>query len=103
MKKLLASFVLMAMLMIAAPLTANAQIGKKRYYRSGRTYSTQTYERPSFYRRHRNVINLGIATGAGALLGGVIGGKKGAAIGALSGAGAGALYTYKIRPKQRRY
>ena len=46
---------------------------------------------------------MGIATGAGALLGGIFGGKKGAAIGALAGAGGGALYTYKIRPKRRRY
>jgi hypothetical protein len=46
---------------------------------------------------------MGVATGAGALLGGIIGGKKGAGIGALLGAGGGALYTYKIRPKRRHY
>jgi membrane associated rhomboid family serine protease len=46
---------------------------------------------------------MGIATGAGALIGGLIGGGRGAGIGALAGAGGGALYTYKIKPKQRRY
>lgn len=101
MKKLLASIALMAMLTIFVPLSANAQIGRKSY--RTRSYSSQTYNNPSFYRRHRNLINMGIATGAGALLGGVIGGKKGAAIGAIAGAGGGALYTYKIRPKKRRY
>ena len=101
MKKLLASIVLMAMLVIAVPLTSNAQIGR-RYARS-RTYATQTYNRPSFYRRHRNVINMAVGTGAGAILGALIGGKRGAAIGALAGAGGSALYTYKIKPKQRRY
>ena len=91
----------MTMMTIALPLSANAQIGRKSY--RTRSYAQQTYQRPSFYRRHRNVINMGVATGAGALLGGIIGGKKGAGIGALLGAGGGALYTYKIRPKQRRY
>ena len=101
MKKFLAAIVLMTMMTIALPLSANAQIGRRSY--RTRSYSAQTYQRPSFYRRHRNVINMGIATGAGALLGGIFGGKKGAAIGALAGAGGGALYTYKIRPKRRRY
>lgn len=84
----------------ASATTANAQT--RRYYRSNTTYTT-TYQRPSFYRRHRNVINMAVGTGAGALLGGLLGGRKGLAIGALAGAGGSALYTYKIRPKQRYY
>ncbi len=70
-----------------------------------RTYSTRGYstERPSFYRRHRNLINLGIATGGGTLLGALVGGRRGAGIGALIGAGSGALYTYGINKKKRRY
>jgi hypothetical protein len=70
-----------------------------------RTYSSRgySYERPSFYRRHRNVINLGVATGGGALIGALLGGKRGAGIGALIGAGSGALYTYGINKKKRRY
>lgn len=68
-----------------------------------RTYVTPTNKKPSFYRRHRNLINIGIGTGAGALLGGLIGGKKGALIGTLAGAGGSALYTYKVNPKKTRY
>ena len=78
------------------------------YYNNGYyapAYSTRTYvgRRPSFYRRHRNVINMAIGTGAGALLGGLIGGGRGAGIGALVGLGGSALYTYKLNPKKRRY
>jgi hypothetical protein len=102
MKKFLAAIVLMAMMTFALPLAANAQTNRGRSYRT-RTYTTRTYQKPSFYRRHRNLINVGAAAGAGALLGGLFGGRKGAAIGALAGGGGGALYTYKIRPKRRRY
>ena len=103
MKKFLTAFVMMAMMAIMIPLLStetNAQT--RRYYRN-RTTTTQTYNRPSFYRRHRNAINVGVGTGAGALIGALVGGKKGALIGALAGAGGSALYTYKIKPKQRRY
>jgi hypothetical protein len=56
----------------------------------------------SFYRRHRNAVNVGIAAGAGAVIGGIIDGKKGALIGAGVGAAAGAVYTYGINPKDKR-
>ncbi len=74
-------------------------------YVNGR-YASRGYRyerRPSFYRRHRNLINVGIGTGAGALIGALAGGRRGALIGAAVGAGGGAVYTYGIRPKQRRY
>lgn len=87
---------------VAIPLSANAQTRYARNYRT-RTNTTSVYRQPSFYRRHRNLINVGIGTGAGTLLGGIIGGKRGAGIGALLGAGGSALYTYKIKPKVRRY
>jgi outer membrane lipoprotein SlyB len=58
---------------------------------------------PNIYQRDRNVINVAAGTGAGALLGALIGGKKGSGIGALLGAGGSALYSYKTKPKQRRY
>ena len=64
------------------------------------------YNRPqgrSFWQKHRDKLTVAMGTGAGAILGGVIGGKKGAAIGALSGAGGSALYTYKIRKRNRSY
>ncbi len=81
----------------------------RRSYRRPTYYSPQrhryyTYSRrPSFYRRHRNVINMALGTGGGALLGGMLGGRRGALIGALAGAGGSALYTYKLNPKKRRY
>lgn len=102
MKKLTATFLvmaMMAMMWIAMPTSADAQT---RRYRS-RTTTTRVVNKPSFYRRHRNLINMGIGTGAGTILGAIIGGKKGAAIGALAGAGGSALYTYKINPKKRKY
>ena len=103
MKKYTASFVMMALMAVAIPFaTATSADAQTRYVRSGRVYST-TYKRPNFYQRHRNIINVGIGTAAGALLGGLIGGKKGALIGTLAGAGGGALYTYKIKPKTPRY
>ena len=102
MKKLIATLMMVAMLAVALPLTANAQIGNKRYTRN-RTNASRVYKKPNFYQRHRNVINMGIGTGAGALLGGLIGGKKGALIGTAIGAGGSALYTYKINPKTKRY
>jgi outer membrane lipoprotein SlyB len=104
MKKILATFVFLALVTIMMPLAADAQVRNARTrYVSNSSYTTQVYKKPSFYRRHRNVINIAAGTGAGALLGALIGGKRGAAIGALTGAGGSALYTYKIRPKRRRY
>lgn len=109
MKKFIAIFAMMAMMAIMLPLTADAQTRKnKRYYSSRRanttqTYRTRTYRNRSFYQRHRNVINIAAGTGAGALIGGIIGGKKGALIGAGVGAGSSAIYTYKIKPKKKRY
>jgi hypothetical protein len=122
MKKIVAAFVLAAMMIIGLPLAAEAHNGCRVHRRSkARSYSTRRYaprqyyapaysqnyytvqRRPSFYRRHRNLVNLGVATGAGALIGGLLRGKRGALIGAGAGAGAGALYTYILRPKKRRY
>ncbi len=111
MKKFITTFMMVAMMAVMVPLmSTSADAQTKRYYRNGRaytarTYTTRTYKKPSFYRRHRNLINIAIGTGAGALLGGLIGGKKGALIGTAAGAGGSALYTYKIRPKRdyRRY
>jgi hypothetical protein len=88
-----------------------SNVGRNRYYKSSnrRSYRTQGYSytrqqprRRSIYRRHRNLINIGIGAGAGAIIGGIIGGKRGALIGTGVGAGAGAAYTYGIKPKKRR-
>ncbi|MBC7797841.1 MAG: hypothetical protein H7Z37_13290 [Pyrinomonadaceae bacterium] len=104
MKKIIVTLMMFAVLVVLLPLAANAQTyTTRRVYRNGRYRTVRVYRRPSFYRRNRNLINIGVGTGAGALLGTAIGGGKGAAIGALAGAGGSALYTYKIRPKRRRY
>jgi hypothetical protein len=71
---------------------------------STRVYSaTQRPQGRSFWTKHRDKLTVAMGTGGGALIGGLIGGKKGAAIGALSGAGGSALYTYKLRKRNRRY
>lgn len=117
MKKFLAALIATLVFAVTLPISAEAQNCRGRKYRksyAGRNYDGRrnhiryaargySYERPSFYRRHRNLINIGIGTGAGALLGGLIGGRRGVGWGALAGAGGSALYTYKINPKKRRY
>jgi hypothetical protein len=57
----------------------------------------------SFWQKHRDKLTVAMGAGGGALIGGLVGGKKGAAIGALAGGGGSALYTYKIRKKNRNY
>jgi len=70
--------------------------------RTATSYSTRPQGR-SFWQKHRDKLTVAMGTGGGAIIGGLIGGKKGAAIGALGGAGGSALYTYKIRNRNRRY
>jgi len=129
MKKVLASLLVLFVLMIGLPLSAEAHAGCYRHRKARKSYVSRnyasrryvapryrtvryepvyrtagyTYQRPSFYRRHRNLINLGIATGGGAVIGGIAKGKRGAGVGALVGAGSGALYTYVLNKKKRRY
>lgn len=69
---------------------------------SSRVYYDYSRKR-SFWDKHRDKLTVAMGTGGGALIGGLIGGKKGAAIGALSGAGGSALYTYKLRKRNRNY
>ena len=91
MKKTIATFLMMAVVAIMIP------------FATATTANAQTNKIKRVYKNHRNVINVGIGAGAGALLGALIGGKKGALIGTAVGAGGGALYTYKINPKKKRY
>ena len=98
-------FVFAGGIVILTPTTAEAQ--RKQYARrvvdrNGRVRYVRT-AKPSFYRRHRNRVNVAAGTAGGAILGGLIGGRKGALIGAGAGAGSSALYTYKIRPKKKKY
>ena len=113
MKKFIISFVIMTLIgglfIFAAPSTTEAlQVQAQRSYyvrrvvRNGRVRYVRV-RKPSYYRRHRNRINVAAGTGAGALIGGLAGGGKGALIGAGIGAGSSALYTYKLNKKKRRY
>jgi hypothetical protein len=57
----------------------------------------------TFWQKHRDKLTVAGTALGGAAIGGLAGGKKGAAIGTAVGAGSGALYTYKIRKRHRRY
>ena len=70
---------------------------------SNRVYYDYQPRKRSFWDKHRDKLTVAMGTGAGAAIGGLIGGKKGAAIGALSGAGGSALWTYKLRNRDRNY
>jgi len=68
------------------------------------TYSNDTYgQNRSVWDKHRDKITTAGGAVGGAILGGLIGGKKGAVIGAITGGAGAAVYTYKIRDKNRRY
>jgi len=110
MKKFLVSLMMLLVFATVLPLSAEAcprhhrhrTYASRHYYRT--SYATRSYvatRRPSFYHRHRNLLNIAMATGGGALIGGLIGGRRGVGLGMLTGAGAGALYTYKLHPKRR--
>lgn len=66
------------------------------YYTGNTSYG---YGQPSVYDRHRKAVNIGVGTGAGALLGALIGGGKGAVIGAAAGAAGGAIVTNRQSPR----
>ncbi len=70
------------------------------------TYSNDTYQYGqdrSVWDKHRDKITTAGGAVGGAILGGLIGGKKGAVIGAITGGAGAAVYTYKIRDKNRPY
>jgi hypothetical protein len=101
---------MLAVFAVTVPLTVDAQTCRCRRASSrtrvSRSYATRgyTYRKPSFWSRHRNTRNMLLATGGGALLGGLLGGRRSSmGKGALVGAGAGALYTFVLKPKRRSY
>lgn len=114
MKKFLALTTLMILLVVAA-VPAGAQTRRnryrndtyitqqRRYDRSRAVYYDQYRDNRSFWEKHRDKITAAGGAVGGAVLGGLIGGKKGAIIGAIAGGGGAAVYTYKIRNKDRRY
>lgn len=91
-----------SMLVFSSAEPASAQTYLRRVVRNGRVTYVRV-RKPSYYRRHRNRINMAIGTGGGAILGGLIGGRKGALIGAGTGLAGSSLYTYKFNKKKRRY
>ena len=108
MKKYLIGLIMLAVFAVTIPLSVSAQTCRpnKRKANYSRNYQVRGYQaqRPGFYQRHRNLINIGVATGGGALIGGLWGGnRKGMLKGAIVGAGAGALYTFILKPKKRGY
>jgi hypothetical protein len=70
---------------------------------SNRVYYNYEPRKRSFWDKHRDKLTVAMGAGAGAAIGGLVGGKKGAAIGALSGGGGSALWTYKLRNRNRNY
>jgi len=105
-KRYVLSFVIMAlfggMLIFATPESTAAQTYMQRVVRNGRVRYVRV-KKPNFYRRHRNLSNIAIGTGGGAIIGALIGGRRGALIGAGVGAGGSALYTYVWNKKKHRY
>jgi hypothetical protein len=77
--------------------TVRRSAPRRVYYDYGQTKGR------SFWQKHRDKLTVAMGAGGGALLGGLIGGKRGAGIGALAGGGGSALYTYKIRKRNRNY
>ena len=109
MKKVIFAFIMMSLFAVGMVLVMPTEVEAQRSYylkrvvgRDGRVRHVRV-RKPSYYRRHRNRINMGIGTAGGAIIGGLIGGRKGALIGAGAGLGGSALYTYKFNPKTRRY
>ena len=121
MKKLIATaFCMVALFATAIPIDAqtrrrsveNRRLSEQRYNQrtdsrySGRydpRYDDYRYDDRSVWERHRDKLTTAGGAAAGALIGGLAGGKKAAIIGAIAGGGAAALYTYKIRDKDRDY
>ena len=83
----------------SASNASNASNTRQVYY----DYNNPQPRKRSFWQKHRDKLTVAMGAGGGALLGSMVGGKKAAAIGALAGGGGAALYTYKIRKRNRNY
>lgn len=105
MKKLLATMLSLVLLAaIAVPAGAQTRNRQRRERVTQSTYyDYENRDDRSFWEKHRDKITTAGGAVGGAILGGLLGGKKGALIGAMAGGGGAAVYTYKIRNKNRRY
>ena len=121
-KGLVSIFCLLVLTLTALPMEAGAQTRYRRFDNSrryeqrvrdnrygNRVYSGQRYRGwdqdrwdRSFWDSHRDKLTTAIGAGAGAAVGAAAGGKKGAIIGAIVGGAGSALYTYKLRDRNRR-
>lgn len=104
MKKFLAIMMCLLVLTFAA-VPAGAQTRYRRQ-RAEAARQGQYYDRygdRSVWEKHRDKITTAGGAVGGAIIGGLIGGKKGAIAGAIAGGGGAAVYTYKIRNKERNY
>ena len=116
MKKLIATLMTLIVLSIAV-VPASAQTRDRRSYRRAaqtrydNRYDDDRYragqyiyeDDRSIWEKHRDKITTAGGAVGGAVLGGLIGGKKGSIIGAITGGAGAAIYTYKIRDKERPY
>ena len=105
MRKSLAIFISVLMLLVATP--AFGRCGRYRH-RHGSYWHTHSscigdghQHGRSFWQKHRDKLTTAAGAGAGAVIGGVAGGGKGAAIGAVAGGGGAAVYTYGVRKRRR--
>lgn len=107
MKRFYAVLVMVAMLAVFVPMSAQAQCGRYQH-RHGRVVHRHRScigdghkHGRSFWQKHRDKLTTAGGAAGGALIGGIAGGGKGAAIGALIGGGGAAVYTYGIRKRRR--
>lgn len=107
MRRVLSALIVLALLTVVLPLSAQAQCGNYRHRHGNRTHTHRSCvgdghkHGRSFWQKHRDKLTTAGGAGAGAIIGGIAGGKKGAAIGALAGGGGAAVYTYGIRKRRR--
>jgi uncharacterized protein YcfJ len=90
MKRVLSILLITMTLVFAAGPIASAQTTRHRHVRHR-----------TFWQKHRDKLTVAGTAVTGAGVGALAGGKKGAAIGTAVGAGSGALYTYKLRKRNR--
>ena len=107
MKKFTAFIIVLALLALSAPLTAQAQCGRLRHRHGNRVHTHRSCvgdghkHGRSFWQKHRDKLTTAGGALGGAAIGGLAGGKKGALIGAAAGGGGAAVYTYGIRKRRR--
>jgi hypothetical protein len=99
MRKLL--IVLMSLVLLAA--TAMPGLARTRHRRHRHTVYYSYSTKRTFWQKHRDKLTTAMGAAGGAIIGGVAGGGKGAAIGTLAGGTGAAVYTYKVRKRNRRY